>query len=336
MDAMALLCTLHADGPATLKRLRQAGCSTLESLEALDAERLAALVASTPAAARRLQKEARGLRERLHGGTSSASSAPARAEAPTRVDTAAAEAARALDAELASSSAVEVPRAPLPSSPAFAAAAPLEPQLDERSSHSAANPGESVAIELPAREKRLVQRVVDAWRTRDAEETTALDAAEARLERVRPAERGEELAVVPPSELGTPLHPQDLDGLDADLVARLSAAGYGSLEALAHADVVELVQRVPAGYSRLARLAALARRALPPARAQRTQPPIAFASVRSLEQDKLSRSELPFALKRPDTELDLPDGLKRTPVHAPKDRPTRFDSDREGAGGPFV
>ena len=32
MDALALLCTLHADGPTTLKRLRRSGCEDLSSL----------------------------------------------------------------------------------------------------------------------------------------------------------------------------------------------------------------------------------------------------------------------------------------------------------------
>jgi hypothetical protein len=68
MDAMALLCMLHADGPATLKNLRQAGCSSLEAIEAMDEERLARLLGSPPAAARRFAREARHLRERLGQG----------------------------------------------------------------------------------------------------------------------------------------------------------------------------------------------------------------------------------------------------------------------------
>ncbi|MEO2236906.1 MAG: hypothetical protein ABGW95_01485, partial [Candidatus Poseidoniia archaeon] len=40
MDALALLCTLHADGPATLKRLRRAGCTSLERLDAFEPEEL--------------------------------------------------------------------------------------------------------------------------------------------------------------------------------------------------------------------------------------------------------------------------------------------------------
>lgn len=67
MDALALLCTLHADGPATLKRLRQVGCSTLEHIESLELERLGELIGAAPAAARRFAREAKSLRERVGG-----------------------------------------------------------------------------------------------------------------------------------------------------------------------------------------------------------------------------------------------------------------------------
>lgn len=68
MDAIALLCTLHADGPATVRRLREAGCADLAALLALAPEDLARLLAAAPAVARRFQREARHLQERL--GTS--------------------------------------------------------------------------------------------------------------------------------------------------------------------------------------------------------------------------------------------------------------------------
>lgn len=65
MDALALLCTLHADGPTTLQRLKSAGCSTLADLGQLEEERLIELIESTPAAARRFRREARHLAERV-------------------------------------------------------------------------------------------------------------------------------------------------------------------------------------------------------------------------------------------------------------------------------
>lgn len=68
MDALALLCTLHADGPSTLKNLRQAGCGSLEALESMEEESLSRVLGGPPAVARRFVREARHLRERLDPG----------------------------------------------------------------------------------------------------------------------------------------------------------------------------------------------------------------------------------------------------------------------------
>ena len=68
MEALALLCTLHADGPSSLRRLRRAGCSSLQHLERMPAEDLAEILEVPPAVARRLGREARGLTSRLDLG----------------------------------------------------------------------------------------------------------------------------------------------------------------------------------------------------------------------------------------------------------------------------
>ena len=65
MEAIALLCTLHADGPATLVRLRGSGCHGLEQVESLPLDELASLLRGSPKRAQRFQLEARLLRERL-------------------------------------------------------------------------------------------------------------------------------------------------------------------------------------------------------------------------------------------------------------------------------
>jgi len=65
MDALALLCTIHADGPATLARLREGGVGTLSLVAASDESRLAALLCASPASARRFQREAAGMAARL-------------------------------------------------------------------------------------------------------------------------------------------------------------------------------------------------------------------------------------------------------------------------------
>ena len=50
MDAMALLCNLHADGPSTLRSLREGGCASLDDLVTLSPEALADLIGYSPAA----------------------------------------------------------------------------------------------------------------------------------------------------------------------------------------------------------------------------------------------------------------------------------------------
>ncbi|MED6335696.1 MAG: helix-hairpin-helix domain-containing protein [Planctomycetota bacterium] len=65
MDAMALLCTLHADGPVSLRRLRESGCASFDDLASLAPERAAQILAISPSAARRLLRMAEGLRERV-------------------------------------------------------------------------------------------------------------------------------------------------------------------------------------------------------------------------------------------------------------------------------
>jgi hypothetical protein len=65
MDAMALLCNMHADGPATIKVLRRAGVSSLSDITRARHERLAELLGVSPAYARRFAREARLLGDRL-------------------------------------------------------------------------------------------------------------------------------------------------------------------------------------------------------------------------------------------------------------------------------
>ncbi len=80
MDGLALLCALHADGPQSLRRLRRSGCPSLESIAGLDIDRLADLLASTPTAAQRFQREAHILLARLGPGDANGHGATVRAE----------------------------------------------------------------------------------------------------------------------------------------------------------------------------------------------------------------------------------------------------------------
>lgn len=65
MDALALLCNLHADGPATLQRLRRAGCDSLSALRRLDPAGLSEELGWNVRAAERFLREAALLGERM-------------------------------------------------------------------------------------------------------------------------------------------------------------------------------------------------------------------------------------------------------------------------------
>ena len=72
MDTLALLCNLHADGPATLQRLRRAGCESLAALRRLDAVTLAQELDWNERAAERFLREAALLCERVEDDDASA------------------------------------------------------------------------------------------------------------------------------------------------------------------------------------------------------------------------------------------------------------------------
>jgi hypothetical protein len=85
MDALALLCNLHADGPATLQRLRRVGCESLTDLASLDPVELARCLDGEERTLRRFLAEARTLAARLAEdpsfGEARAAPAPAQGEA---------------------------------------------------------------------------------------------------------------------------------------------------------------------------------------------------------------------------------------------------------------
>jgi len=90
MDAMALLCNLQADGPATLRKLHELGCHSLDDLERVPVFELSNMLGSDAAFAQRFIREGRTLSQRL--GTSEPEPEEARVMMP---GTAAAETAPA-------------------------------------------------------------------------------------------------------------------------------------------------------------------------------------------------------------------------------------------------
>jgi hypothetical protein len=236
MDAMALLCTLHADGPATLKRLRQSGCDSIQAIAHIDADRLANLLDTTPAAARRFLREASHLAERVDAGFFEREERDAGERSQKAADE--------------NGAAREMPRTAAPSA-------------RERSTP------------LGYRDQRIVAQVLDAWRQHDADARGDIAAREASSAMEiaatdRSGPPGAETSHVDSNgtiganamerAASSDLVTGAVDGLDADTCQRLRAAGVESIEALAHADALSLSSALGIGYTRIARLCALARR----------------------------------------------------------------------------
>jgi len=286
MDAMALLCTLHADGPATLKRLRQAGCDSITAVRELDPSRLADLLDATPAAARRFLREAEHLYERLDLGFLERESrdvgtrAPdfRAAEPPTTEDAA----TRAFEAQAAAQGG--------------ASSIPARPPRTEPPS-------------LGHRDQRIVEQVLQAWRKRDSDETARANESDgARSSDARaPRDAGrsddgaaEAARAVHPDQIlvahtevlhvevahaervgaapiesmpedapisresarsAGELFPGAVDGLDQATCLKLRAQDVHDVESLARIDALALSKTIGVGYMRLARLSSLARRA---------------------------------------------------------------------------
>jgi len=332
MDAMSLLCTLHADGPVTLKRLRSAGCSTLEALEGFDPGKLGEILCAPPAAARRFVREARSLRERLDAGLLEREEPVASAALPGK-----SEAGVAADDE-----------------PADHLAESQDP------STGPADPAGGFGADETAGE-RLSHEVLEAWRLRDEQEPPDDHAAlphpeieegvPPRTWRARPefefglavvaASRGlyEECGAggnetVPAAEAGTNagMGAGAIDGLDAETARRLAAAGIATREQLVRADALELSARTGIGYTRLWRLRMLARRSPEPAPAPSRDAPEVSASW-GPPRLRFSPAEVPQAAlgqEPPVVEIVPAPARERPrtvhPVPAPSESP----------GGPFA
>jgi len=237
MDALALLCTLHADGPTTLRRLRDAGCGSLEDLGHVSADRLAELLGVSPAAARRFQRESGNLADRLG-----------------RQD---------LEPEEEAAPAASAP-AKVPDHTVLAPAPPAASRGLDRTDHQVL---ERVIERWRAEEALEAANSSDAGHP-DASDRLAAIRAESRLS---PSERPMlEPAARPvlepaPEPAGRPLIAGALDGLDERLSTRLQAAGCETIESLAADSALELARRADLPFTLMRRLQFLAGRAAPAA-----------------------------------------------------------------------
>ena len=233
---MALLCTLHADGPKTLRILREAGCTTVEKLRSLESDRLARLLGLTPAAARRLLREAVLLEERLEP---------------------------ALEREEVMYPPAAHAAAMKPAPPGFlGVSGEEEPSVQPEQPRSA----------LDLRDRNLLDRVVDRWRKADQRargessdssepEQNPASEIEPRWESPSLAEVEVEIEIPTPPQRGH-LRPGQLGGLDQETCDRLVRGGIASLEELATCPIDDLVARTELSFTRARTLQFLAGRRL--------------------------------------------------------------------------
>ncbi len=253
MEALALLCTLHADGPATLQRLRRGGCADLAAVEALPAEELARLVGVSASAARRLAREACLLRERLAPGDADAlldrEEAPEAIEQAQRPNAALDENDRALIQRVLTR--------PRPGGPELEERAG-NTELEERASNTELE-GRASNTELEERVgATLPEAPADQAPLADERGTGGDDTLS--TESVEPAAASAPSETQAPEPVGTPLTQGTVDGLASAELATLASAEVTTLEELAAADVGTLARATGLPFSSIARWVFLARR----------------------------------------------------------------------------
>ncbi len=304
IDNMALLCTLHADGPKTLRLLREAGCTDLKKLAMLGPNRLAKLLRLTPATARRFLREAGLL--------------------GVRVD-------ETLERE-------EVMYAPAARADEVKAPPPGSFKLDDLEPPSASEPSPVTHRSVDhssgpsaVRDRVLLDMVMQHWRSADesAQEAEAGETPDARQARdpalAPPRQPAGERTVILPGPGQAPereFEPGDLPGLDAATFVQLRAGEVTSLEELFTCPVEELAERSGLSFTRARALQFHAGRAL------------------ESEDQTLSRAITKKAAEQAaDPVVELPATLcERISLEAPP-RLALFPDPGpglpEGAGGPF-
>lgn len=226
MDTLALLCNLHADGPATLHRLRRAGCESVAALRRLDPVALAARLEWNERTAERFLREAALLAERVED------------EPPVAPE---------LEPELEPDG--ETEELELESTLVEELDGETDEAEDEEVEEDEDEPEEEVEAGYAPPPER-VEAVLGAWRE---------------LDRVAPPGDPADFVLPRPqveNRTDLDLGAVQLDGLTDEVVARLAALGVRTLRELTGARELELARSIGLGYTRLKRLQFLAAREL--------------------------------------------------------------------------
>jgi len=318
MDALALLCTLHADGPSTLKNLRQAGCESLQAIESMEEDRLSRVLGGPPAVARRFAREARQLRERLDPGLLDREETQPE---PTETD-----AADPSDARM------EAQRDPV--------ADVLEAWRDRDAAEAREIPVSLQGEAVDAHEDEVPPRAVRA--RPEFEFSSDIVAAMRDLAtNIAPSEPSQ----LPRAEASAPEELSSLfEGQALELAVRLGEEGIRDLRSLTDADVLDLSRRLGFGYTRILRVVQIARHAVTapaaPAAAALTDDSLEVPTATAGTQPtpKLSPADRP---RHPGPSiLELEWNLELQPQASPHRKAssdaTNLGARGEDAGGPFA
>jgi len=222
MDTLALLCTLHADGPASLQRLRAADLSSIDDVLGCSVETTADVLGLSMAQARRFHREARMLAMRMH--------------------------TEGLDREERMYPGSVGTEAPL-TQPAAQMTTRTQP-ASTTSTSTQPEQGKGRADEV--REKPAIAAVLapvmERWKEED-------------LKDVAPKEEPTTTSIGE-TMTATSCTPDVLDGIDKPLRDALRAAGFATLSSLAEVEPLELSRATGRTYSEACRVSFLAKRAL--------------------------------------------------------------------------
>jgi len=287
MDPLALLCTLHADGPRTLQRLRRAGCGDLTSLEDLGSEQVAGVLDWDDDRAGRFLREGGALAQRL--GTGFLEPEPVREE--TIIPAASAAAVEEVHggqqsdqvhphapAEEAAQSPPVLFQAVFGAGTGFAAAS-QEPGVEEAASAAveACDTTRVSSDELGG--GAGIAAILETWRELDRRHPPSAEDAE---------EAGEAAPTEAVESAGDDHNLHLLEGLPAAMADALQLAGIRSLAALAEAETMDLFHLTKIPFTRLSRFQFQAQNCL------RVLAVTADGEIRTVQDDSLEAGG-PFA-----------------------------------------
>jgi hypothetical protein len=247
LDALALLCTLHAEGPRTLRLLREAGCRDVREFLTLDSEVVSALLDVPPAVARRLAREGQHLAGRVGASFLEPEDGEGRVPDPNGFAGAPAQAIITPAPAVA-----HAPSQPLETAPV----APTE-VAKPLAAVASAPVGEptSVGAHLSSAERQILDKVLQRWREGDGADPVAAADVLASAELVREPE--------PESSPAEPVcaPPLEIAGLPHASVLALEAAGFTTARAVADANTMALASAVGCAFGDARRYQFLAARA---------------------------------------------------------------------------